>query len=209
MVDQALSETGFDYLDLMLIHSPHGSSAERKGAWQGLAESVEKGKVRSIGISNYGLHHLQELEQHIKELEEEQGKGKGGIISVGQWEIHPWCQRKEIVQWCKERNIAVEAYSPIVRGQRFDEPVLQKLAKKYGKSPAQVLVRWSLQRGFVPLVKTVTQSRMVENTDVFGFELTEDEMEELATDEYSPCAWDPTTAPLDGAMYGKTFPIPK
>lgn len=130
----------------------YGGSAARKAAWKGLVESVEEGKVRSIGVSNYGVHHLEELEQHIKELEAERGgKGKGGVISVGQWEIHPWCAREDIAAWCKPRGVAVEAYSPLVRGERWGEPVLKKLAGKYGVSEAQVLVRWSLQKGYIPL----------------------------------------------------------
>ena len=110
LVDIALEETKLDYLDLVLIHAPYGGSANRKGAWKALVESVEAGKVRSIGISNYGVHHLDELETHIKELEAERGgAGKGGVISVGQWEVHPWLTRPDIVKWCNDRNIAVEA----------------------------------------------------------------------------------------------------
>lgn len=84
----------------MLLHAPYGGSQARKGAWKALVESVEEGKVRSIGVSNYGVHHLDELEQHIKELEEEGGKGKGGVISVGQWEMHPWLPRSDIAGRC-------------------------------------------------------------------------------------------------------------
>lgn len=162
-----------------------------------MAEAVEAGKVRSIGVSNFGVHHLNELEAFIKELEAEKGPGKGGVISVGQWEVHPWLTRPEIVSWCRERNIAVQAYCPIVRGQRFEEPKVVELAKKYGKTPAQILLRWSLERGHVPLVKSVTPSRIEENAGVFDFELTESEVEDLRTDEYSPCAWDPTVELLE------------
>ncbi|KAJ4133815.1 hypothetical protein NW768_005404 [Fusarium equiseti] len=197
-VDIALDETKLDYLDLVLIHAPYGGSDARKGAWKALVECVEAGKVRSLGVSNYGVHHLDELEAYIKELEKERGgAGKGGVISVGQWEVHPWMTRPDIVQWCQERNIAVEAYCPIVRGQRFDDPKVKALADKYGKTPAQILLRWSLQRGCVPLVKSVTPSRILENTQLYDFELTEEEVKDLATDEYSPCAWDPTVEPLE------------
>lgn len=198
LVDIALDETKLDYLDLVLIHAPYGGSENRKGAWKALVECVEAGKVRSLGISNYGVHHLDELEKHIKELEEERGgKGKGGVISVGQWEVHPWLTRPDIVKWCNERNIAVEAYCPIVRGQRFGEPKIKALAEKYGKTEAQILLRWSLQRGYVPLVKSVTPSRIKENAGLYDFELTKEEAEDIATDEYSVCAWDPTVEPLE------------
>lgn len=162
-----------------------------------LVEAVEAGKVRSIGVSNYGVHHLDELEQHIRELEAERGgKGKGGILSVNQVELHPWCARKDIVDWCTQRGVAVEAYCPIVRGNRWDEPALQKLTKKYGKTEAQVLIRWSLDKGLIPLPKSATTSRIIDNADVFGFSLTPEEVQELETSEYSPVAWDPTVSKL-------------
>jgi diketogulonate reductase-like aldo/keto reductase len=92
------------------------------------------------------VHHLDELEAYIAKLEEENGKGNGGEISVGQWEVHPWLGRDDIADWCKQRGTIVQAYSPVVRGQRFDEPILQPLVKKHGKTAAQILLRWSLQK---------------------------------------------------------------
>ena len=132
---------------------------------------------------------------------------------MGQWELHPWLTRPDIVEWCQKRGVILEAYCPIVRGQRFDEPILQPLVKKYKKTPAQVLLRWSLQKvsknklflplnastdtysqGFVPLPKSVTHSRIEENADIYDFDLTPQEMETLETGDYSPCSWDPTTS---------------
>ncbi|KAG5976130.1 hypothetical protein E4U55_007502 [Claviceps digitariae] len=199
LVNTALQDTKLDYLDLVLIHSPYGGPENRLGAWRALVELVDAGKVRSIGVSNYGVHHLQELEQYIHTLESQRGgPGKGGVISVGQWELHPWLTRPDIVQWCRARNIAVQAYCPIVRGERWGRhAVVTAAADKYGKTEAQILLRWSLQRGYVPLVKSVTPSRIAENADIFDFELTEDEVAAMATDEYSPVAWDPTVEPLE------------
>ena len=129
-----------------LIHAPYGGKEGRTGAWRALVEAQQAGKIQSLGVSNYGVHHLDELEAYIKELESTHGKGKGGVISVGQWELHPWLARPDIVEWCQKRGVILEAYCPIVRGTRFDEPVLQPMVKKYNKTPAQILIRWSLQK---------------------------------------------------------------
>ena len=145
-------------------------------------------------MSNYGVHHLNELESYISEIEAVEGPGKGGVISVGQYELHPWLMRPDIVGWCRERGVVLEAYCPIVRGERFEEPTLKRVAGKYGRTPAQVLLRWSLQKGFVPLPKSVTIGRIEENANVFDFELGEEDMADLDTGEYSPCTWDPTVS---------------
>ncbi|KAI4601859.1 hypothetical protein KJ359_010724 [Pestalotiopsis sp. 9143b] len=197
-VTNTLRETGLDYIDLMLLHAPYGGPTARKGAWLALVEAVEAGRVRSIGVSNYGAHHLRELGQHIAELEAERGgPGRGGVVSVGQWEVHPWLPRPDIVGWAAEHGVAVQAFCPLVRGERWGEQVLKDLAAKHGKTAAQVLVRWSLQKGYSPLPKSVTTSRIKENADVFDFELDEEDMRKLEMDSYAPCTWDPTTSTLD------------
>ncbi|KAI0392324.1 aldo-keto reductase-like protein [Xylariaceae sp. FL0594] len=197
-VDKSLETAGVDYFDLILLHAPYGGSEKRKAAWKALVEAVEEGKVRSIGVSNYGVHHLDELEKHIAELEAERGgKGKGGVISVGQYEIHPWCARKDIVDWFAKRNIALEAYSPVVQGQRWGEKNLASLAKKYGKTEAQILIRWSLEKGLIPLPKSVTPSRIKENAEIFDFELSKEDVAYLETDEYAPVCWDPVKSEID------------
>ncbi|TRX91247.1 hypothetical protein FHL15_007852 [Xylaria flabelliformis] len=194
-IEKSLKTAGVDYLDLMLLHAPYGGSAARKGAWKALVEGVEEGKLRSIGISNYGVHHLDELEQHIAELKAE--RGNGGVISVGQYEIHPWCARNDIIDWCAKRNIACEAYSPVVQGARWGDKTLVKLAEKHGKTEAQILLRWSLQKGLVPLPKSVTPSRIKENAELYEFELSKEDMAELETNEYAPVCWDPLKSELD------------
>ncbi|KAI9745150.1 MAG: hypothetical protein M1818_001428 [Claussenomyces sp. TS43310] len=196
-VDTSLQTSGLDYIDLMLIHAPYGGREARKGAWKALVEAQTEGKIRSLGISNYGVHHLDEMEVYMKELEEEHGKGRGGVVDVGQWEVHPWLGRSDIVAWCQKRGIVVEAYSPLVRGQRMDDKLLQPLTNKYGKTGAQILLRWSLQKGYVPLPKSVTPSRIKENAELYDFDLTDSEMDSLETGEYVACAWDPTVSPLE------------
>jgi diketogulonate reductase-like aldo/keto reductase len=106
-------------------------------------EAQKAGKTRSIGVSNFGVHHLEELQTYIS-------SGGGGQIDVGQYELHPWLARPDIVGWLRKHGAVVQAYCPIVRNQRGDEPVLKELGEKYGKSPAQVLIRWSLQKVCLP-----------------------------------------------------------
>ena len=107
-VDESLKKTGLDYIDLYLLHAPYGGKQGRLGAWKALVEAVEAGKIRSIGVSNYGVHHLEELEQWIKSQEAEKGQGKGGILSVNQVELHPWLARPDIDKWCSDRGILLE-----------------------------------------------------------------------------------------------------
>ncbi|KAF5859272.1 hypothetical protein ETB97_003133 [Aspergillus alliaceus] len=175
---------GIGYIDLVLLHAPYGGKEGRLGAWRALVEAQKTHKIRSIGVSNYGIHHLNELEEYIN-------SGVGGQISVCQYEIHPWCAREDIVDWLKKRNVVVEAYSPLVQATRMKEPVLQSLVKKHNKTPAQILIRWSLQKGYVPLPKSVTDSRIIENTQVFDFELSEEDMNSLKTGQHAPVCWDP------------------
>ena len=139
-IESSFAQTGLDYIDLYLIHAPYGGKEGRLGAWKALVEAQKAGKIRSIGVSNYGVHHLDELEEHIK------SSGDGSKIDVGQWEVHPWLPRNDIVEWCQRRGVVVEAYCPIVRGQRSNEPVLAQIGEKHGKTWAQVLLRWSLQK---------------------------------------------------------------
>ncbi|KAL8640598.1 MAG: hypothetical protein Q9226_008730 [Calogaya cf. arnoldii] len=194
-IKSSFSQTGLEYIDLYLIHAPYGGKEARLGTWRALLEAQQAGQIRSIGVSNYGAHHLDELESYIQELDAQNGKGKGGEISVGEWELHPWLARPDIVEWCRKRGVVIQAYCPIVRGQRFEEPLLKTLVDKYeGKTAAQILLRWSLQKGFVPLPKSVTLSRIEENANIFDFRLTDEDMKSLETGEYAPCSWDPTTS---------------
>ncbi|KAL4985729.1 NADP-dependent oxidoreductase domain-containing protein [Aspergillus falconensis] len=184
-IEDSLKQANTDYFDLILIHAPYGGKDGRLGTWKALVEAQKAGKTRSIGVSNFGVHHLEELQSYIS-------SGGGGQIDVGQYELHPWLARPDIVDWLRKHGAVIQAYCPIVRNQRGDEPVLKELGEKYGKSAAQVLIRWSLQKGFVPLPKSVTPSRIKENAEVFDFELSEEDMAKLETGKYEPCAWDPT-----------------
>ncbi|KAJ8102332.1 NADP-dependent oxidoreductase domain-containing protein [Lipomyces tetrasporus] len=186
-INDSLRRANLDYIDLYLIHSPLSSRKLRLETWKVMQEAVKAGKIKSIGVSNYGIHHLQELldwpDLEIKP-------------SVNQLEVHPWLPRKDIVSFCNEHDIVVEAYSPLTRGERFKEPVVQELCKKYNKTPAQILIRWSLQQGLVPIPKSNNQERIKTNLDVFGYSISEEDMTKLDIESYAPVTWDPTRSGL-------------
>ncbi|OWB77059.1 peptidase activity protein [[Candida] boidinii] len=178
-----------DYIDLILMHSPQSDFEKRHGSWLALQEAVDSGKVKDIGVSNYGVKHIVEL------LNYPDLKYKP---VVNQIEIHPWFIRNDINDFCKKNNIVLEAYSPFAKGRKFDDPILKKVADKYGKTPAQILVRWSLDKGFVVLPKSVKEERAASNIDVFDFKLKNEDIKLLDEQDAQMCTgWDPTTYPLD------------
>lgn len=186
VVEESLSKLGFSYVDLYLIHSPLSGKEKRLDAYRALLEKRDAGKIRTVGVSNYGVKHLEEIREAGLEIPE-----------VNQIELHPLCQQKDIVAYCKENNIVVQAYCPLIRGD-FSNPVLQEVVKSSGKNPAQVLVRWSLQRGFIPLPKSSDPARVVSNADVFGFELSKEEMTKLDgldKGKSGAISWNPVDAP--------------
>ncbi|WWD19986.1 hypothetical protein CI109_104459 [Kwoniella shandongensis] len=173
------------YVDLFLIHAPSAGPEKRKEQWKALEDLVQQGKAKAIGVSNYGVKHLQEMEGYAKIPP-----------AVNQIELHPWCQQPDIVDYCQSHNIALEAYSPLVQAQKTSDPTLQKIAKDTGKSWAQVLIRWSLQRGFIPLPKSDTKERIIANKDVFDFELTKEQMDALnGLDKDEHVCLNPTKCP--------------
>lgn len=165
--DKTLADLGLEYLDLYLIHWP--ATAHRFEDWQRINAdtwwAMEKlyhdGRVRAIGVSNFLPHHLEAL---MDEAEEQP--------SVNQIEFHPGFMQTECVNFCKSCGIVVEAWSPLGTGQMLDNEILKTIAERYGKSVAQVCIRWALQHEVLPLPKSVTPSRICENLDVFDFELS-------------------------------------
>lgn len=166
-VDESLAKFGFDYIDLFLIHDPMSGPERRLETYKALQECREAGKIRAVGVSNYNVKHLEE----IKSLGYE-------MPSVNQIELHPFCQQKPIVSYCRENSIVVQAYCPIIRG-KMDHPVILEVVKKYNRDPAQILLRWSLQKGFVPLPKSATPDRIHSNTLLYDFALDQDDMTKL------------------------------
>ncbi|KAB5590265.1 Aldo/keto reductase [Ceratobasidium theobromae] len=185
-VDTSLSRFGFSYVDLFLIHDPLSGSVRRMETYKALLECRDNGKIKSVGVSNYGVKHLEEIREAGLEAP-----------TVNQIELHPWCQQKDIVDYCKKHDIVVQAYCPIVRGEKWGHPVLEELSSKHSVTAAQVLIRWSLQKGYVPLPKSTHEDRIVENANVFGFELPPEDIAKLdALDEGSSGAisWNPVGA---------------
>ncbi|ODQ78543.1 hypothetical protein BABINDRAFT_177289 [Babjeviella inositovora NRRL Y-12698] len=180
------------YIDLILVHSPISDKEKRLGTWKALQEAVALGSVKSIGVSNYGVKHLEEL------------LAWDGLVVkpvVNQVEAHPWLPRKDIAAFAAKHDILIEAYSPITQGKKLTDPELVQVAsevsKKAGKTigPAQVLIRWSLEQGYIPLPKTATVSRIAENLDVFDWKLTEEARKVLEKDTHEVLTWqgrDPT-----------------
>ncbi|WVQ94725.1 hypothetical protein IAU59_001805 [Kwoniella sp. CBS 9459] len=174
------------YIDLMLIHAPFGGEEGRKNNWEALAQAQKEGWIRDIGVSNFGVPHLKSL--------------PAPKPSINQIELHPFCQQREIVAYCESQGIAVQAYSPLIRAdaERYKNPVLVGIAEKYKKEVAQVLIRWSLQKGYIPLPKSVTPSRIKSNAEVYDFKLDESDMKALdGLDEGAKgaCTWNPVDQP--------------
>jgi len=158
----------FEYIDLLLVHDPLCGPQNRVKMWKAFLKARDEGLVKSIGVSNFGTRHLQELADAGLELP-----------AVNQVELHPFCQQTEIVEWCKNNGIIIQAYCPLIRGQRWDNPTLQGVADKYGKGVGQILVRWSLQKGYSPLPKSSQLDRVKSNADLYDFVLSEEDMTAL------------------------------
>lgn len=179
--DVALNRLRLDYLDLFLIHWPVAEL--RLESWRALEHLAAEKRVRSIGVSNYLVPHLKELTGAAKVLP-----------AVNQIELTPFLQRRDTVALCRELGITLEAYSPLTRGQRLSHPVVVELATALQRSPAQVLLRWGLQQGFVVLPKSVTPGRIAENAALFDFELDAAALQRLnALEEGLVTGWNPET----------------
>ena len=181
--EKSLARLSCDYIDLYLIHWP--LKGKRNDSWKAFIELQLRGLCRSIGVSNFTIEHLIELED------------KFGIIpAANQVEFHPYHYQKELLEYCNSKNIVIEAYSPLVHAKRMDEPRLVSISEEMGKTPAQILIRWAMQRGMVVLPKSVNQGRIVENFSVFDFEISDSLMKRLDDlDETFVTCWDPHNPP--------------
>lgn len=166
--ETSLQKLGLDYLDLYLIHWPGQDKERFKSTWKALEKLYKDGRVRAIGVSNFHVHHLEDL------LEDAEIKPM-----VNQVEYHPHLAQKELKSFCQNHGIQLEAWSPLKQGQLLDDPTINKIAQKYGKSAAQVILRWDLQNEVVTIPKSIKEHRIIENADIFDFELSHEDMEKI------------------------------
>ncbi|NUO46866.1 MAG: aldo/keto reductase [Streptomyces sp.] len=167
--DASLAELGLDYVDLYLIHWPTPARDLYRESWRAIEKLAGEGRVRAAGVSNFQPAHLRRL------LDD-----SSLVPAVNQIELHPGLQQRELRDLHTELGIATEAWSPLAQGAVLSEPVLTSIAGRYGKSPAQVVLRWHLQLGNIVIPKSVTPARIRENADVFDFALTDEELTAIA-----------------------------
>ncbi|HDD0007768.1 TPA: aldo/keto reductase [Staphylococcus aureus] len=172
-IERSLQRLNLDYIDLVLIHQPYN---DVYGSWRALEELKETGKIKAIGVSNFGVDRIVDL--GIRNQIQPQ---------VNQIEINPFHQQEEQVAALQQENVVVEAWAPFAEGknQLFQNQLLQAIADKYNKSIAQVILRWLVERDIVVLAKSVNPERMAQNLDIFDFELTEEDKQQIATLEES------------------------
>lgn len=164
--EASLRRLGMEYVDLYLIHWP--VKGKYKETWRALETLYREGRVRAIGVSNFQVHHLEDLmaDAEIKPM-------------VNQVEFHPFLTQETLRAFCRKEGIQLEAWSPLMRGEVMNVPEIVELSKKYGKTPAQIVLRWDLQHGVVTIPKSVREERIRENADLFDFELSAEDMAKL------------------------------
>jgi len=172
--DASLVRLGLSYVDLYLIHWPTASDDtkesinKRADTWRAMEEIYRSGKAKAIGVSNYTITHLEEMKKYAQIPP-----------AVNQVEFHPFLYQEELLNYCKKNDIALEAYRPLTNGKMLSNEIIEKMAKKYNKTSAQILIRWSLQHGCISIPKSVHEERVIENMKVFDFEILGEDMNEL------------------------------
>ena len=178
--NRSLHELGFDYVDLYLIHWP--VAPLRGDSWRALVQISEEAKCRAIGVSNYTISHLEGVL-----------RDSSIVPAVNQVEFSPFLYQEELMGFCRDHKIQVEAYSPLTKGVRLGDPKLRPFAAKYHKTSAQILIRWALQHNIVVIPKSSKPERILENGQVFDFEISSTDMKMLdSLGENYRTAWDPT-----------------
>ncbi|KAH8890187.1 Aldo/keto reductase [Thozetella sp. PMI_491] len=185
-IKKSVEACGLGYIDLFLLHSPYGGKQARLTSWKAVEDAVADGEIKMAGVSNYGVKHIEELMASSPKVHP----------VVNQIEVHPFNTQEEIRAVCEKHNIAIEAYAPLARAYRFDHPTMVSLSKQYGCTVQQLMVRWSIQHGFITLPKSTRRDRLIKNADVGAFEISEKDMQTMdGLDEGLVTDWDPTNAP--------------
>jgi diketogulonate reductase-like aldo/keto reductase len=180
---ESLEKLQTDYVDLLLLHFP--VTLLRKKTWQALEEIQAAGHAKSIGVSNYTVRHLEEMKTYAKVLP-----------AVNQVELHVFLQQPELVKYCRDNDILIEAYSPLAHARETSNQTVQAIAAKHHKSYAQIMLRWLVEQGMVVLPKSVTPSRIQENIDIFDFQLDTDDQAALAKEDRNlRTCWSPVHVP--------------
>lgn len=164
--ETSMKKLNLEYLDLYLIH--WAVKETYLDTWKALVKLYKEGRIRAIGVSNFQIHHLQSIMDRFDEKP-----------TVNQVELHPLLTQEELRQFCKENDIAVEAWSPLGRGRLLDHPTIVELGKKYGKTPAQIILRWHVQNDIIVIPKSVREERIRENANIFDFELSQEDMKKI------------------------------
>ncbi len=181
--EKSLERLGLPYIDLYLIHWPVQDL--RAETWKALETMLASGKCRAIGVSNYTIRHLEELLDH-----------SDAVPAVNQVEFSPYLYQRDLLEFCRAHHIQLEAYSPLTKGRRLRDAELIEIAARYSKSPAQILIRWGLQKGLVVVAKSSNENRISENADVFDFTISDEDMDVLDSFHRDlHTSWDPSTVP--------------
>lgn len=179
-VRESNARIGLGYVDLFLLHAP-GDRRTRAETWRALEDLQTEGVVRDIGVSNFGVDHLEKLAQTWRVQP-----------ALNQIEVHPWLARPEVVAYCESKGIYVEAYSPLAKAQRLTDAVVQQIAQEANATPGQVCIAWSLAKNFITLPKSFNPKRQQENLDAIKVQLSAEQVARLdALDEYLVLSWDP------------------
>ena len=165
-IEYSMRALNIDYIDMYLLHWPSQNEYARNHAFETLLKYKEKGYFKEVGVSNFKKEHLEKLKETF-----------GFYPMMNQIEISPWLQKKEDYAFCQENDIVMTACVPFAKGNILNDPKLVEIAEKHGKNVGQVILRWLVQRGIIPLAKTVRKERMLENIDIFDFELTDEDMQ--------------------------------
>lgn len=165
-IEYSLRALNLGYIDSYYLHWPSSSKMRRYQAWETLLRYREKGLIRSVGVSNFTQAQLEELTAEF-----------GVVPVVNQIELHPWYQQTALCKWCRSQGIALTAWGPIFRGHIREVPLMAQLGEKYGKSPAQITLRWHLQRGHIVIPKSSNRKRIFENAELYDFSLGQEDMD--------------------------------